>query len=115
MDKALLKQKAEALEALLRDYGMMDPEVRSLFGGLRPFLQRAKEQTIDTPLDGRLIPGRFLFDEGSLRKYRDLENAFAEFRIEATGGEPLALKMFRESRNKEGVKRGQVHFSRLEK
>lgn len=97
MDKALLKQKAEALEALLLKYGAQDADVRSLRGGLRPFLDRAKVQTIDTPLEWREIPGGYLFSERGLRKYGDLEQAFAEFRIEATGGETPALKKLRES------------------
>lgn len=97
MDKALLKQKAEALEALLLKYGPQDADVRSVRGGLRPFLDQAKAQTIDTPLDTRLIPGRYLFDEQGLRKYRDLESAYASFRIEAAGGETPALKKLRET------------------
>ncbi len=112
MDKVLLKQKAEALEALLLMYGPQDADVRSLHGGLRPFLQRAKNQTIDTPLDSREIPGRYLFDERGLRKYGDLKQAFAEFRIEATGGETPALKKFREKTHADNKKWGQHHFHR---
>lgn len=96
-----MKQKAEALEALLLKYGTQDADVRSLRGGLRPFLDKAKAQTIDTPLDTRLIPGRYLFDERGLRKYGDLEQAFAEFRIEASGGETPALKWLKEKMRKE--------------
>jgi|SRR5690348_5578820 hypothetical protein len=101
MDKALLKQRAEALEALLLKYGPQDADVRSLRGGLRPFLDKAKAQMIDTPLEWREIPGGYLFSERGLRKYGDLEQAFAKFRIEATGGEPPALKKFRERMRKE--------------
>lgn len=101
MDKALLKQKAETLEALLVKYGQQDADVRSLRGGLRQFLDKAKAQTIDTPLDTRLIPGRYLFDDRGLRKYGDLEQAYAEFRIEVAGGEPPALKWLQEKMRKE--------------
>lgn len=102
MDKILLQQKAEALEAILLRYAAEDSEAASVLRGVRPLIERAKEQTIDVPLEIREIPGGYFFDEGSLRKYRDLENAYAEFCIEATGGEPPALKMFRESRDKAG-------------
>lgn len=98
MNKVLLKQKAEALETLLLKYSSQDARVSSLRAGLWPFLQRAKEQAIETPLDRRLIPGGYLFQEFDLSKYVGLGNAYAEFCIEATGGETPALKKFREAR-----------------
>lgn len=42
------------------------------------------------------MPGAYFFNEGQLRQYPDLESAYADFKIEVTGGETPALRMFRE-------------------
>lgn len=106
MNKTLLKQKAEALEAILLKYASSDEEAKKVLNGVRPLLQRAKEKTIDSPLEIREVPGGYFFDEGSLRKYRDLEHAYSEFCIEITGGAPSALMKFSERRKKMDEGRG---------
>lgn len=43
-------------------------------------------------MEWREIPGRYLFAEEGLQQYAELEHAFAEFRIELTGGESPILR-----------------------
>lgn len=54
-------------------------------------LNAAKQQRIRTPMEWRDIPGSYLFTEEGLQQYADLEHAFAEFRIELSGGESPTL------------------------
>jgi hypothetical protein len=57
-------------------------------------MDRAERDQIRTPLEWRDIPGRFLFTEDGLQQYAELELAFAEFKIELTGGEsPTLLRL----------------------
>ena len=50
---------------------------------------------LNAPLPWGDIPGGRYFNEGSQRRYPELEQAFARFRIEATGGESHALRKLR--------------------
>ncbi|MGK5014339.1 hypothetical protein [Janthinobacterium sp. HLS12-2] len=50
---------------------------------------------LNAPLPWGDIPGGRYFNEGSQRRYPELEQAFARFRIEATGGESPALRKLR--------------------
>ncbi|MEA1675226.1 hypothetical protein [Nitrospirillum sp. BR 11163] len=93
MNQALIQQYAVSLEDLLRRYASADAEAARLLSALAPYLDDAKAGRILTPLEH--IPGDYYFDEGTLRKYRDLEHAYSKFQIEVTGGEPPALIAFR--------------------
>lgn len=95
MNKEILKKKAEDLMRLLQKYSLVNPEAASVLMGLQGLLTEAMNHEISTPIEWRSIPGSYQFNEGSLHQYKELEDAFAEFRIEVTGGESLALKMFR--------------------
>lgn len=86
MDCDKVKNLAEALESVLKKYSQSDPEVAGLFESLRSLIQAAKAGKIDAAMEWRDIPGGRYFTEGTLRKYRDLEKSFAEFKIEITGG-----------------------------
>ena len=50
---------------------------------------------LNAPLPWGDIPGGRYFNEGSQRRYPELEQAFARFRIEATGGASPALRKLR--------------------
>ena len=50
---------------------------------------------LNAPLPWGDIPGGRYFNEGSQRRYPELEQAFARFRIEATGAESPALRKLR--------------------
>jgi hypothetical protein len=90
------KELAIALEYQLLIHSKIDPEAAALHADLTPLLMQAKAGTLTSPLEVRDVPGRYRFTERNLQQYRDLENAFATFAIEATGGETPALKWLRE-------------------
>ena len=92
MNKDLLKKKAIELELLLNKYSAIESEAVALHKALLDILGSAKDMKINKPMEWRDIPGSRFFDEGNLRKHSDLEKSFADFRIEITGGEPLALR-----------------------
>lgn len=96
MDPMALKNAAIALRLLLDSYATADQEAYLLREALGDVLDRAIAERIDLPLQRRDIPGGWFFDEGSLRKYPDLELAYATFCIEARGGESPVLNALRE-------------------
>jgi hypothetical protein len=59
---------------------------------LEPLLVLVETGQIRTPMEWRDIPGRYLFTEEGLQQYAALEQAFAEFKIELTGGESPTLR-----------------------
>lgn len=93
MKKYLLKTKAIKFESLLLNYSKSKDEAHELFIVLS--VNRGFKIDVKTPLEWRDIRGSIFFSEGDLAKFFDLEQAFAEFRIELTGGEPLALSRLR--------------------
>jgi len=95
MNKVLLKAKAIELEKLLLKCSETDDEASDLFRVLSLLIENSKSMMLESPLEWRDIPGAIFFSEGSLAKFSDLEKAFSEFRIELTGGEPLALRRLR--------------------
>jgi hypothetical protein len=97
MNVTLLKSAAIALEAQLHLHAPLDPEAIRLWSALKPLLTLAKAEQISQPLEVREVPGRYLFTERNLQQYGELEEAYARFAIEVTGGESPALRMFRES------------------
>ena len=74
-----------------------DTEVADLRGAVEPLLALALAGSggLAAPLPWGDIPGGRYFTEGGLRRYPGLEQAFARFRIEATGGESPALRKLR--------------------
>lgn len=92
MNKELLRIKAIDLELLLWSYSKKDHAAMELLKMLSELIKDSKLQKIEAPLEWRVIPGARLFSEDGLSKYSDLEKAFADFRIEITGGESPALK-----------------------
>lgn len=95
MNLSQLKKKAEELMALLSHYAEFDKEAEGLLHGLLPFTDRAFAECLEIPLDWTDMPGCYLFNEGTLGKYADFETAFAEFKIEITGGETPAFRKLR--------------------
>jgi len=98
-DKMKIKVKAIELERLLAKYEKQELEVTRLTRDLSIFIEKAKSLNINESIEWKDIPGSRYFTEGNLRVFPDLEKAFADFRIELSGGEPLALRRLRE-RNK---------------
>lgn len=95
MDQQRLQSRAAELEQLLARLASADAEVADLRSALEPLLALAGSSALSAPLPWGDIPGGRYFTEGGLRRYPELEQAFARFRIEATGGESPALRKLR--------------------
>ena len=91
MNKEILKIKATELERLLSNYSKSEGEALELLNMLSTLIDDSKLMKVVSPMEWRDIPGSRFFTEGGLAKFSDLEKAFADFRIELTGGEPSAL------------------------
>jgi len=89
-----LKEKTLKLRSAIDELKAKDPAVTQLDLELSPLMDRAERGQIRTPLEWRDIPGRYLLTEHGLQQYAELELAFAEFKIELTGGEsPTLLRL----------------------
>lgn len=97
MNTETLKQKSLQLRLVLDSLKAKDPAAMKLILELEPLLNAADQQLIRSPMEWRDIPGRYLFTEEGLQQYADLEHAFAEFRIELTGGESPTLRKLKAS------------------
>ena len=95
MDQQRLQARAAELEQLLARLAPADAEVADLRSAVEPLLALAGSGALSAPLPWGDIPGGRYFTEGGLRQYPELEQAFARFRIEATGGESPALRKLR--------------------
>ena len=91
-----LKEKALKLRAAIDALKAQDPAAAKLAVELEPLLVLAETGQIRTPMEWRDIPGRYLFTEEGLQQYAALEHAFAEFKIELTGGESPTLRRLKE-------------------
>lgn len=98
MDQELLTKSAEKLDQLLLRYSQVDIEAKEMLRELSQLIHDARFGKIAGPLDWRTIPGSYYFTEGHLRKYNDLEAAYAEFKIEISGGESPVLRKLRQER-----------------
>ncbi|BDU37424.1 hypothetical protein [Vibrio nigripulchritudo] len=79
-----LKRLAIALEKSLNKYAPHDQNVRSLSNSIANLIERAKNgEDIDK---NEFVPGRYLFSEKGLSKYRDLESAYSQFSIFIASG-----------------------------
>ena len=95
MDQQRLQASAAELAQWLARLASADGEVADLRSALEPLLALAGSGALTAPLPWGDIPGGRYFTEGGLRRYPGLEQAFARFRIEATGGESPALRKLR--------------------
>ena len=95
MDQQRLQALATELDQLLARLAQTDGEVADLRSALLPLLAQVAAGALSAPLPWGDIPGGRYFTEGGLRRYPALEQAFARFRIEATGGESPALRKLR--------------------
>ena len=95
MNKQQLKSAAILLEEQLKNI-MDDPDVESLAVSLSSLIRASKDGTIVQAMEWRDIPGAYWFTEGALSKFGDLESAYAEFKIELSGGPSPGLLALRE-------------------
>lgn len=85
VDQTAIAHAAENLSALLDRYASESSEAQQLRRELLPLLELARDAKISSPLSWADIPGAYLFTEGTLAKYRDLEDALAKFKLQITG------------------------------
>lgn len=107
MNIELLKVKTLKLRAAIDALKANDPAAAKLAVELEPLLLLAEQGQIRTPMEWRDIPGRYLFTEEGLQQYAELEHAFAEFKIELTGGESPTLRRLKaqmEEKKNSGLK-----------
>lgn len=83
-DKPYLMRLAENLERLLIQYSATDDAAKALLRSLSELILSAKNGAIHNNLDD--VPGRMSFTERGLSQYRDLEEAYALFKLEITLG-----------------------------
>ena len=86
MDQALIRKTAEELEVVLNKYCDVNEYAGYLKNSMMPFIDDAKVGKITKPIVRNTISGRILFDERGLSEFRDLEDAYANFKFEITGG-----------------------------
>ena len=95
MDQVLIRKTADDLCKVLTHHAVYDAEARNLLGALSNLIKLAREGSITVPLELEAVPGAYYFTEGGLRRYRDVEEAYAAFKIEVTGGESPVLRALR--------------------
>jgi hypothetical protein len=95
LNLSAVKSAAEQLEIQLAKYAAIDADAELLRSGLVPLISKAKAGDIKTPMEWRKIPGSYFFNERNLRQYRDLEEAYAVFKIELNGGEIVVTEAMR--------------------
>ncbi|MCL1123405.1 hypothetical protein [Shewanella surugensis] len=80
-----LKQLAENLELMLIKYSSVDDAAKALLRALSDLIQSAKNGSLKNNVEN--VPGRMSFTERGLSQYRDLEEAYALFKLEVTLGD----------------------------
>jgi hypothetical protein len=87
VNMASLKDTADRLDALLRLYSKSNQQVEILYRQLSSFISDASSGKIKSPVDLRQIPCSRMFTETDLPALPGLEDAFAKFKLEVSGGE----------------------------
>jgi hypothetical protein len=85
VDQAALKSAALTLQEALVRYETNDATAREFRKVMQPYIDAALGGNLRTPVQWQDIPGSYLFLEGPLGNYRDLEAAYATFKVEITG------------------------------
>jgi len=97
MDIQALKQTAIELRKQLELYKDKEPAALALFGQMEYLISAAERGEINTQVEARDIPGHRIMDESSLRKYRELSDAYSNFYVELIEGRGSdTLKMIEE-------------------
>jgi hypothetical protein len=94
MDITKLRHTALNLQNQLDKYSKLDAEAAALYSDLKPLLELAKSRNLSEPIQVGALPGRYRFTEKNLQQYGELEDAYADFSIEVTGGEPQSLRLW---------------------
>lgn len=96
MNYQLLRERAVALGDMTRCYAEIDPEIAVFYRAMRAYLSEAEAGLLSEETGPGVLPCQFFVLEGHLKKYPELDQAYADLYIETIGGEPPALKALRE-------------------
>lgn len=94
MNQHRLQASALKLKNILQQYSSFNEAVEGLSIALQSYIEPALTGSVLAPLDWRDIPGARSFSDGALVQYRDLEEAYDEFKIEITGGASPELQRY---------------------
>ena len=92
MDHNKIREAAKAFDDLLQKYGAVDQEAKFLYNTMIGLISNALLGKITEPLELRHVPGARAFDEGMLRRFRGLEEAYTNFVVEITDGEDSVIR-----------------------
>ena len=84
MDRNALKRASDRLDKLLRLYAQSNKNAELLYRQLSHFILDASTGAIDSPIDQ--LTGSRMFAETDLSDLPGLEDAYAKFRLQITGG-----------------------------
>ncbi|BDU37422.1 hypothetical protein [Vibrio nigripulchritudo] len=91
MNQIAIQNKAKVLWRLLKKYSEHDDLAMQAFHTLKSILEKAQAGEITSPLKWDEIPCGYMFVEKGLGKYRDLESAYADFKVEVTDSNDALL------------------------
>ncbi len=86
MNKTELRRAAKSLEEELDKERSLPSGLKHLRKSLKPVIGKAVRMEINSPVEESSIPGAYQFNEGIMRDFPDLEEAYVEFRIQLSGG-----------------------------
>ena len=84
LDLPTLQDRCKRLQDLLQRYSATEPDAALCLRELKPIFDQAMAGQISEPRKYG-APCGYYFTEGSLRQYRELENAFAQFSMALQG------------------------------
>lgn len=90
IDLEALRKDARRLWDLLERYSPLEKDAGLCLSELKPILTEVMNANVTTPY--KRIPCGWYFVEGSLRKFSDLEEAYAAFAFRAEGHDADAVK-----------------------
>ena len=95
MDPIAIRTTALALQEKLNVYSSTNPAAQSLQRALRGYINAALAGTLSAPVALGDIPGEYLFIDGPLGEYRDLEAAYSSFKLEIAGKREVTAKIMK--------------------
>ena len=95
MNNDSLHAAAKRLQAVLATYSDADENVRRLEELISPLILAVVSGKVLSPLAWSDVPGGHLFAERYFALFPDLEDSFAKFKVEVTGGENEVIRLLR--------------------
>ena len=86
MNTDALKKAAIELERAFSEISEPPKHLIDVQESLAPYLNAAKREMIESPVNENTIPGRFQQREGLLSDYPNYEEQYVNFKVELRGG-----------------------------